>query len=60
MMLKDGEIIERGTHNELLAQRGAYYDLYMSQFRVQESMFNGDAPSPAAGPLVPSLAPGGD
>ncbi len=36
LMLKDGEIIERGTHNELLAKRGAYYDLYMSQFRHEE------------------------
>src|SRR5690606_13672634 len=36
MMLKDGEIIERGTHNELLAKQGAYYDLYMSQFRREE------------------------
>ena len=60
MMLKDGEVIERGTHNELLAQRGAYYALYMSQFRAQESITNGDSPSPAAGPLVPSLVPGGD
>jgi ATP-binding cassette subfamily B multidrug efflux pump len=31
--LKDGKIIERGTHEELLAARGFYYDLYMSQFR---------------------------
>jgi ATP-binding cassette subfamily B protein len=31
--LKDGEIVERGTHDELLARRGFYYDLYMSQFR---------------------------
>jgi len=36
MMLRDGEVIERGTHNELLARRGAYYDLYMSQFRREE------------------------
>jgi ATP-binding cassette, subfamily B, multidrug efflux pump len=36
MMLKDGEVIERGTHNELLAKQGAYYDLYMSQFRFTE------------------------
>ncbi len=36
MMLRDGEIIERGTHNELLAMHGAYYDLYMSQFRREE------------------------
>jgi ATP-binding cassette subfamily B protein len=36
-MLKDGVIVERGTHNELLALRGAYYDLYMSQFRREEA-----------------------
>lgn len=27
-----GGILERGTHEELLAQKGAYYELYMSQF----------------------------
>jgi ATP-binding cassette, subfamily B, multidrug efflux pump len=36
LMLKDGQIVERGTHDELLAQRGAYYELYMSQFRRAE------------------------
>jgi ATP-binding cassette, subfamily B, multidrug efflux pump len=36
LMLKDGRIVERGTHDELLAQRGAYYELYMSQFRRTE------------------------
>jgi ATP-binding cassette subfamily B protein len=36
LMLKDGQIIERGTHDELLARHGAYYDLYMSQFRRTE------------------------
>ncbi len=36
LMVRDGEIIERGTHNELLAKRGAYYDLYMSQYRREE------------------------
>jgi ATP-binding cassette, subfamily B, multidrug efflux pump len=37
-MLQDGAIIERGTHNELLARHGAYYDLYMSQFRREEEV----------------------
>ena len=27
-----GRIIERGTHDELLAARGFYHDLYASQF----------------------------
>jgi ATP-binding cassette subfamily B multidrug efflux pump len=36
MMLKAGQVIERGTHKSLLEQRGAYYDLYMSQFRAQD------------------------
>ncbi|WP_201789071.1 ABC transporter ATP-binding protein [Scytonema hofmannii] len=28
-----GEIIERRTHQELMAKRGFYYNLYMSQFK---------------------------
>jgi ATP-binding cassette subfamily B multidrug efflux pump len=31
--IQGGEILERGTHQELLAKRGAYYELYASQFR---------------------------
>jgi ATP-binding cassette subfamily B protein len=38
LVLNQGEIIERGTHTELLAQRGFYYDLYMSQFRQEETV----------------------
>ena len=30
--MRDGEIIERGTHDELLAAGGAYAELYTSQF----------------------------
>jgi len=33
LVVNDHRIIERGTHEELLAQQGFYYDLYMSQFR---------------------------
>ncbi len=32
MYVDKGGILERGTHEELLGQRGAYYDLYMSQY----------------------------
>jgi ATP-binding cassette, subfamily B, bacterial MsbA len=33
LVLDHGRIIERGTHQELLAQRGAYFRLYSMQFR---------------------------
>ncbi len=36
LLLQDGQIIERGTHRELLAQGGAYHALYMSQFRDED------------------------
>jgi ATP-binding cassette subfamily B multidrug efflux pump len=36
LMVRDGQIVERGTHPELLALRGAYYELYISQFRREE------------------------
>jgi ATP-binding cassette subfamily B protein len=38
LVLKDGQIIERGKHDELLAKEGFYYELYMSQFKKQEEM----------------------
>jgi ATP-binding cassette subfamily B protein len=33
LAVRDGQIVERGTHDELLAARGFYYELYMRQFR---------------------------
>lgn len=32
LLMKNGEIIERGTHEELLNNKGEYYNLYNSQF----------------------------
>ena len=32
LVMKAGNIIEQGTHDELLAGRGFYYELYNSQF----------------------------
>jgi ATP-binding cassette subfamily B protein len=43
LVMNDGEIVERGKHEELLARKGFYYNLYMSQFRGEE------APAPAPG-----------
>lgn len=33
MVVSEGEIKERGTHEELLALKGYYYNLYMSQYK---------------------------
>ena len=33
LVINNGEIVERGTHEELLEKRGFYYNLYMSQFK---------------------------
>ena len=33
LVMDRGAIVERGTHRELLAQRGVYYDLYTAQFQ---------------------------
>ena len=35
LVINGGEIIERGTHHELLAKGGFYHNLYMSQFKGQ-------------------------
>ena len=36
LVMRDGQIVERGTHTDLLAQHGFYYDLYNSQFAKEE------------------------
>ena len=36
LVVEHGEIVERGTHEELLARGGAYYELYTTQLSKQE------------------------
>jgi ABC-type multidrug transport system, ATPase and permease components len=36
VVIKDGRIVEQGTHDELLLSRGFYHRLYMSQFKGNE------------------------
>lgn len=36
LLVSDGKIVERGTHKELMKQKGEYYSLYMRQFEELE------------------------
>jgi ATP-binding cassette subfamily B protein len=44
LVLRKGSIVERGTHQELLARRGVYWRLYQLQYREQERAA-GEAPA---------------
>jgi len=34
LVVRDGDIVERGTHRELMARNGFYASLYRSQFEA--------------------------
>lgn len=36
VVINDGQIVEEGTHDELLKKQGAYYALYAMQFKLKE------------------------
>ncbi|MDU3352134.1 MAG: ATP-binding cassette domain-containing protein, partial [Clostridium sp.] len=36
LVMKDGDIVEQGTHNELLSKKGFYASLYNSQFETSQ------------------------
>ena len=36
LVIQNGEVIEEGSHRELIARRGHYYDLYTNQFRSEK------------------------
>ncbi len=38
LVMDDGAIVEQGTHEELLAAKGAYHDLYQSQFAASSAL----------------------
>jgi ABC-type multidrug transport system fused ATPase/permease subunit len=39
LVMEQGQIIERGTHEQLYAAHGRYYDLYTRQHGVEENLF---------------------
>ena len=50
LMMESGRIVEQGSHEELLARRGAYFDLYEAQFA--------GAAVEAEEPAIPGALPG--
>ena len=58
LVLDHGQIIERGRHDDLLAAKGFYYNLYMSQFRRRSEVEETPAPSSSGnGYMVGAPAP---
>jgi ABC-type multidrug transport system fused ATPase/permease subunit len=49
IVLKDGHIVERGNHDELIARAGLYKDLYDTQLRDQEELAREAAHLPVEG-----------
>lgn len=39
LVMEQGKIVERGTHEQLFALRGRYYDLYTKQHGVESNLF---------------------
>jgi ABC-type multidrug transport system fused ATPase/permease subunit len=50
LVINEGEIVEKGTHEELMGKRGFYYDLFMSQYKGKvSSVLPTAGPAPAKG-----------
>ena len=54
LVMEQGQIVERGTHEQLYAARGRYYDLYTRQHGVEENLFL----APGEGDFAELNAPG--
>lgn len=47
LVIDRGRIVEEGTHQELLARRGTYYDLLRAQFGLDAAEARDESPGPA-------------
>src|SRR6185436_4811944 len=66
LVVEQGEVVERGTHAELLARGGRYYEMYTKQHGVESNLFlapgEGDKPvegTEAGSPSAAAAAGGG-
>src|SRR2546429_556966 len=61
LVMERGEIVERGTHAELLAKHGRYRQLYDKQYRFEQDLFVNPGedftPEPEAPVTAPPLTP---
>jgi ABC-type multidrug transport system fused ATPase/permease subunit len=62
LVLEEGRIVERGTHEKLYAARGRYRQLHDKQYRVERDRFinPGEDFTPAAAPSPPSAPRGAE
>jgi subfamily B ATP-binding cassette protein MsbA len=64
LVVETGRIVERGTHPELYAARGRYYDLYTKQHGIEANLFlapgEGDDQAAADAAARGPGAPGGN
>jgi ABC-type multidrug transport system fused ATPase/permease subunit len=58
LVVEHGEIVERGTHEQLYAMQGRYFDLYTKQQGLERNLFL--APGEGDAALVPSESGDGD
>jgi ATP-binding cassette subfamily B protein len=56
LVIEDGEIVERGTHTSLIAQKGVYYNMYMRQFRKDIIEPGANESGSVSGSLKPGFA----